>query len=255
MATKENTWFDKFEKVEAHIKTTNEVPTNHHPVFGNFMRKQRVLYNQELATGIIQDDTRHNLWKQFIEDNKSRSYANWLKQLDDIKTYTQQNNVDNLKTVSNWRNNKINKIIKEYGEWVEKYNDLYDITIKIMKDNNYTKLEEIEKNDVHLTQVGIMISQQVFDAWKNFKEGPIYHKHFMNTVDEWYESANKLKHYINKNGRYPLAPSTEKKNGADESVVKIATFVASQKRRKNEGSVENKFLYAEWQKFLAENKC
>lgn len=255
MATDKTPWIDRFHQLEKHVETTNDVPTNHHPIFGNFMRKQRVLFNKEITTGIIKNEDKHALWKKFMEDNKARlyKYPEWLKELKDIETFIENNNVEEYNTVSKW----INKGGSTYkhGKWIQKNNDLYELTNKIMKDNAYGSLSDVENNEEHAKQVGIMVLPQAYNTWKTFKQGPIYKKHFMNTVDEWYDNAEKLKEYVVKNKKYPNHPSTEKKNKSDEEVIKLAVWMASQKRRKNEGSVENRMMYAEWQKFIVDNKC
>ena len=253
-------WDKNFEKMINVITLTGKLPLNTDPELGNFMHKQKDTYKKELSTGIIVNKNKHDMWKQTIEryPHLFLKDSAWETDFNTIctKINTNPEKYEGYNSVSSWINNKDNDVNKKRelystGRWIQAQNDNYEIIKKILIKNNYNDIDKIPKET---EPDNIMKNKTLYDKWTEFKTGVIYKKYFMNKVDDWFDNARKLKIYLDEHKNLPTNPVTIKKEKNNE-LTSLSTWVASQKRRKREGTVENIMLYDEWAKFKRDNGC
>lgn len=255
-----STWYKHFDRMSTIVRDTGELPTHLDIELGAFLRKQKEKYKKEVATGNIKNQSKHDIWKKFMGDHPYLFIKQdaWKKEFNNIcdKIIANPETYEKYQTVSAWlNNNDVNAGKKDddhkIGYWVKTQNTYYEKIKKILVDNNYNNVNDIPTDN---NIVNIMRNEEIYGIWTEFKNGVIYRKYFMNTVDIWFDNLQKLKVYVDTHKKLPPDPSTAKK-GNDDELKQLATWVATQKRRKADGNEDNKIFYDAWVKFKRDSGC
>jgi len=143
----------------------------------------------------------------------------WLKRLDDVKKYIDENE-------RRPSEESIDCYIKKIGRWVSR------------QTKNYKK------------QVEIMSNKEFYDKWTEFINNEKYKMYFMSNEDIWINKLEKVKKYIDENERRPSEESI------DCYIKKIGRWASQQTKnyKKQVEIMSNKEFYDKWTEFINNEK-
>jgi hypothetical protein len=136
--------------------------------------------------------------------------------------------------------------------------------VKQYIDTNKKRPSENDKNN-DIKQLGYWLSHQqknykkknknmsnntIYNEWKQFTESDKYKEYFMSYEELWYDMFNKVKQYIDSNGK---RPSTHDKNSDIKSLGKWISHQQTNYKNK-QYIMSNSTIYNEWTKFINSNK-
>lgn len=164
------------------------------------------------------------IWENFISSKKYGSYftsneEEWMKNLNNVKKYIDENN-----KLPN-KGNK-NESIKKLNIWI------------IQQTLNY------KKND------RIMSRENMRKIWNEFVNSEKYRIYFLSNEEEWRNNLFQVKKYIDDNNKRPS------QNNKDKKIKKLGTWIGTQiKNYKNKNNImDNKIIRNEWDKFINSQK-
>ena len=160
-----NIWKNKLAEVQKYINDNNKVPSNRSKdrntnILGSWFSNQKINYNKQM--GIMKEKEIHDIFTQFLKDNKEFFYNNktsWKNNLNKIIIFINENN--KLPTVEN----------KNLEKWLRSQNEYYKNKTYIMKDN------------------------EIYDIFTNFLKN--YNHLFINNIMLWQNTLEKIKIHIN----------------------------------------------------------
>ena len=140
----EEIWLIKFDEIKKYINENDKIPTSHNK--NNDIKQLGIWIGNQITNfkkkyGIMKNEEIYNKLKEFINDDKYKKYfiSNdeiWIKQLEEIKKYINENN----KRPS--QSNK-NNDIKKLGNWIQSQQQKYKNKKQSMKNEEiYNKWKE-----------------------------------------------------------------------------------------------------------------
>ena len=217
----EKIWYDSFNKVKEYINENGKRPSNSYKnkeikqlaswintQIGNYKNKETIMKNEEI----------YNEWTNFMNEYEEYFLSNeeiWYDTLNKVKEYIDENS----KRPSN---SDKNKEIKQLASWISN------------QQKNYKKKEQIMKNE------------EIFNEWTQFMNE--YEEYFLSNEDIWLNIFNKVKDYIDKNGK---KPSNSDKN---KEIQQLGWWIGTQQKKykKKEEIMKNEEIYNQWTRFMNE---
>jgi hypothetical protein len=213
----EDVWIKKY------IDDNEKRPSSHDKnkeikVYGHWLINQQK--NYIINEQIMKNENIQKLWELFINDSKYKKYflSNedvWINTLEKIKKYIDDNNKRPSKYDENCK-------IVYYANWLGTQLKQYFINERIMKN------EEIRKK------------------WKVFINDNKYKKYFQSNEDNWINTLEIIKKYIDDNNK---RPSTHSKNN---QIKFYGNWISHQLKRylKKEGLMKNETMHKLWFEFI-----
>jgi superfamily II DNA or RNA helicase len=214
----EEQWYDTLEKIKLYIETNNKLPSKRDKdikQLGIWVSTQKNNYkNQEY---IMKDENIRKEWEEFVSKYTILFMSNeeqWYDTLEKIKLYIETNN----KVPSSIDKNKD---IKQLGIWVSTQKNNYKNQEYIMKDENIRK------------------------EWEEFVSK--YTILFMSNEEQWYDTLEKIKMYIETNNKLPS--STDK----NKDIKQLGIWVSRQKNnyKNQEYIMKDENIRKEWEEFVS----
>jgi superfamily II DNA or RNA helicase len=238
--------------------------------------KYNMIYN---SFGILQNC--EEIWmikfeelKKYIDENSKRPYqkskdnkihklASWTTQ--QVQKYKKrEGNMTNEKIYNKWREFINNSIYKEYFiSNEEAFNNILE-QVKIYIDTNNIRPSQCNK-DKQIKYLGKWISHQItnynkkkdnmkneiiYNKWTKFINNPNYKKYFQSNENDWNDSFEEVKIYIDINNKRPSAGSTDKK------INKLGHWIGIQKKNyiSKTQIMSNEIIYNKWTEFIKSTK-
>jgi len=183
----EENWKNKLEQVKEFIDKNNKKPNSEDnndelsKMLGNWIQNTTSSYKNNKK--IMKYVEMRQLWEEFINDIKYKVYLMpsreiWLYKLEQVKKYIEDNNK---------RPNAADKDnhLKDLGVWLSRQ-------FKSYKEKSY-----IMKTD-----------QQIYNIWGEFINDEKYKKYILTNKEIWIDNLEKVKNYIDDNGKRPSSMST-----------------------------------------------
>jgi hypothetical protein len=222
----EEIWKYKLEEVKKYIDDNNKRPSSHDKdnnikILDSWISKQKINYlNNEK---IMKNDIIREQWEEFINDAKYRIYfisneEEWLNKLEIVKKYINKNN---KRPSSKDKDNNI----KTIGLWI------------IHQIKNYLKKEYIMKND--------MIRRK----WEEFINDTKYKEYFISNEDEWCNTLEEVKKYIDENNKKPSFSD-------NNSINTLGNWIYNQTKNysKKQEIMKNDMIRGKWEEFINDIK-
>jgi len=223
----EDIWMKRLEDVKLYINENHKRP--------NQKDKDNKIYKLAVwTTGQVQkykkkegnmtDEKMYNQWTEFINDSKYKIFFQSNEEafnniLEQVKIYIDKNNI---------RPSQCNKDkqIKYLGKWIS-----HQIT-------NYNKKKDIMKNEI------------IYNKWTEFINNPNYKKYFQSNENDWNDSFEEVRIYIDTNNKRPSAASKNKK------INKLGHWIGIQKKNyiPKTQIMSNEIIYNKWTEFIKSTK-
>ena len=178
--TVEQKWFNYLNIVKNYIDTNNQLPSQHDKdtkikILGNWIGTQKQNYKK--SKEIMNNQKIKDAWLYFITDTKYLKYfsdkiQDWYNNFKMVKSYI---DINNKRPCSSSKD----KYIQILGSWI------------------YTQMRNL-KNSKY-----IMANPEIKKSWIDFITDPIYLKFFCDKEQEWYNTLDEVKTYINNNSKRP----------------------------------------------------
>jgi superfamily II DNA or RNA helicase len=219
----EEEWNKNLDKVKQYIDENGTKPSRNsinkeNKTLGIWISTQTKNYNKK--TEIMKNQEIYCKWKDFINDKKYTKYFlsgenKWYNNLELVKIYIDKNGKNPSRT-------SINKDVKYLGLWISSQSINYNRKLQIMK------------------------NQEIYDKWTAFINNPLYSKYFISNEEEWNNNLDKVKQYINENGKRPL--QTDK----NKDIKCLGKWVSTQVTNYNKKFKIMKTLdiYDKWTEFI-----
>jgi ERCC4-related helicase len=176
----EDEWTYKLNELKQYIIKNNERPSKNDKnkeikILGQWISRQSTIY--KTRNEIMKNQNIYDKWTNFICDDKYNMYfrsniEEWEYKLDKIKQY-----MDKYHVKPSTRDK--NKEIKILGSWI------------------------CTQQKSYKTKSNIMMDQYIFNQWFDFVNDNKYKKYFVTNNEEWKDTFNKVKHYIDENNKRP----------------------------------------------------
>jgi len=297
----EDNWIETLNQIKLYINTNNKRPSQNDKnveikQLGTWIGNQ--LKNYKNKENIMKNDEIYNQWTSFINDPIYKIYFisnenNWIETLNQIKLYidtnkkrpSQKDKNVKIKQLESWisdqlKNYKNKKHImkneKIYNEWTSFINDsnykIYFISnednwietlnqIKLYIDTNKKRPSSVNNKNVEIKQLGkwishqlqnyknkeyIMTNEEIYNQWTEFINDPIYKIYFISNEDNWIETLNQVKLYIDTNKK---RPSQKDKN---VKIKQLGSWIGNQLQnyKNKENIMKNEEIYNEWTSFI-----
>jgi co-chaperonin GroES (HSP10) len=216
-------WLNRLEKLKEFININEKRPSSksknrEEKTLGHWLSYQKTNYNKKKE--IMKNKNIRKIWEDFVEEYKNyllRLEVLWLNNLENIKVFINING----KKPSVYSKNKEQKT---FGEWLGNQKTNYDNKQFIMKNEDIIKI------------------------WEDFIEE--YKKYLLTGEELWLANLDKLKVFININGK---TPSRYNKN-RQENILGI--WLSTQKANYNEKQfiMKNEDIIKIWKEFIEEYK-
>jgi len=198
-------WEDKLNQVKDYIDLNGKRPTSCDKDekiknLGNWLSDQKKNYKKKIK--IMRNQQIRTSWENFISSKKYGSYftsneEEWMKNLNNVKKYIDENNKKPSGCDENDSNNKLSKWISHQQQ-------------------NYKK------------QNRIMSREHIRKMWDDFVNSEKYKKYFVNNEEEkWIENLNSVKKYIDDNGKKPSIVDD------NEQIKKLSMWIQRQNSKFN----------------------
>jgi len=223
----EDQWYNTLVLVKKYIDDNNKKPSSSDKnkeikSYNTWITRQHSYYLNNKC--LLKNNKIKNLWIEFINDSKYKKYFisdedNWLNTLEIIKKYIDDNN----KRPSHYDKNKQ---IQSYGHWISNQNTNYKDNLSIMK------------------------NKKIITKWELFINDTKYKKYFLSDEDNWKNTLNSIKKYIEDNNK---RPSSSNKN---EDIKIYSNWLHNQFRNyiKNDRAMNNIELKNLWIEFINDPK-
>jgi len=209
-------WFQNFEELKLFINENKRTPNSnlkdnkYESKLGEWFYHQKQYYRKK--THIMTDETRYKLWSNFLEEYAEYFISkeeDWFQKFEELKDFINKNKRKPL------HENEDENIL---SDWLQTHNTLYNNKLKGMK------------------------NEKRYNLWTEFLEE--YAEYIVSKEEDWIKKFEKLKDFINKNKRKPLAKD-------DKQLEKWLSHQQSNYRTKTEG-MKNEKRYNLWTEFLEE---
>ena len=220
-------WRSRLEKVKDYINKEKKRPSSdskdedikrlgkwlHHQVT-NYNKKQNIMKNEEIRTS----------WEEFITDDRYKEIfiSNeevWRSNLEKVKEYIERNG----KRPSCYSKDED---IKRLSSW---------ITVQV---TNYKKKQNIMKNE------------EIRTSWEEFITDDRYKEIFISNEEVWRSNLEKVKEYIDRNGKRPS------KDSKDEDIKWLGTwlnrYVTNYKKKQK--IMKNEEIRNEFEEFITDDR-
>jgi hypothetical protein len=216
-------WYNSLNKVKEYINNEKKRPSIHNKdkeiqKLGRWTSLQQANYKKKKEA--MKDENIYSKWTQFMNDYqeyfKSNEKSNeeiWYDNLKKVKKYIDNNN---KKPAESDKDEEIQKL----GKWIS------------LQQSNYNKKKEAMKDE------------KIYSEWSQFMIE--YHKYFLNILDKWYNSLNKVKIYIDDNGKKPTI------SNKDKEIKKLGRWISLQQanyKKKKKVFIDDKICY-KWSQFM-----
>ena len=220
----EEIWFMKFEMLKEFIDDNLKLPSQTSKNrkicnLGQWRSCQRHKYTNKIM--IMNDNIKvYNTWTDFINDPK---YINYFK-TDEEKWYYNFNMLKDYIEINNLFPTKNDNKTLNYWIGTQK--------------TNYKKQTDRMKN------------KDIYDCWTDFINDPKYIDYFKTPEEQWQESFNKLKTYIDTYDKRPTG------NSLDKDIKFLGCWILTQKTnyKKKKGIMEITCIYNIWTEFINDPK-
>ena len=219
----EEFWYDNLNKIKQYIDNNKKRPSNSDKnieikQLGNWLSTQQKNYKKKEQ--IMINEKIYNEWTQFM--NKYEEYFSsnkeiWYDTLNKVKEYIDENGKRPSEEDKN-------KEIKQLGRWIG------------TQQKNYKKKEQI------------MINEKIYNEWTQFMND--YKEYFLSNEEFWYNTLNKVKEYIDENGKRPS------QHDKDKEIKQLGSWIGTQQKnyKKKEEIMKNDKIYNEWTQFMNQYK-
>lgn len=222
-------WFERFEELKKFIDE-NEIRPKSSQIkdiyelrLGEWCSTQIKRYKKKSAG--MKNETRYNLWAEFVEEYKEYFIDNeekWIDTLDKLKTF-----IDENKRRPNLSSNNNNE--KLMARWFI---------------NNTMNYKNKNKG---------MLSETRYSIWSQFKEE--YKEYFIDDEEKWIDTLDKLKTFIDENKRKPIPLDRHKSKNTEYSEEnKLGEWVSGNQKCFNNKTfgMKNISRYNLWNTFLCD---
>jgi superfamily II DNA or RNA helicase len=216
-------WLKSFDKLKEYISLNNKLPT----LSENPAEKKMYIWlnyqknNYANKINIMKEKKIYDLWHNFINDIQYKHYFithadTWHSNFENLKKFILLNN--KLPT----KHDKTNSDVKYLGQWLS------------AQQTNYNNKKDNMKNEKN------------YSYWHNFITTEPYKQYFMNNIEIWFYSLDKLKEYIQINNKIP-----SQRDDCLE-IKKLGCWVCTQKRNyiKREQIMVNDNIFKAWSDFI-----
>jgi DNA repair protein RadD len=220
-------WLIRFNDVKKYIDINNKIPStidkNKNIGFlGKWLYHQQVNYKNE--TQIMKEQYIYDLWTHFITSDKYKIYfmsntESWVLQLEKVKIYIDTNNEKPTTTNEN-------EEIRILGRWVSTQQQNYEKKNHIMKEEN------------------------IYNMWSQFIKSDKYKAYFMNDIETWLISFEKVKKYIDNHNERPPQHNNNKE------IKVLATWISTQQYSYSMKNyiMKKEEIYNLWTQFITSDK-
>lgn len=221
LKSKDDIWMDTFDELTKYIDSNGKRPSqlskNKDEIrLGSWIGTQQTNYKNKSCA--MKDEKKKKIWEKFIVD-----YAEYMKTCDDI-WYTTLDELKKYIDINKKRPGNKSKIIEEkrLGQWFGTQKSCYNRKKDAMKDEKKRK------------------------DWCDFLDE--YSDYMGTRNDIWDSNLEKLKKFINENGRRPIHESKE------DAEKKLARWMGSQQELKINGNHGTDWIVRKdkWDAFLDE---
>ena len=220
-------WDEKLEWVKRYIDENGKLPSNSDnnkkiKSYAVWLSDQKKKYKKKIE--IMKNNNIRKLWEDFINDDKYIKYFllaedEWINIFNKITKYIDDNNkrpsaVDK------------NKIIKSYGIWIS------------TQIRNFKNKEKIMNN------------KKIYNIWFEFINDSKYKTYFLSYEDDWINTLENIKKYINENNKRPLTDDENK------DIKFYGNWLSMQIKSysKKEHIMKNKDIQDKWILFINDEK-
>jgi superfamily II DNA or RNA helicase len=222
-----NIWLNYLEETKKYIDENGIKPSrgsdnSNIRTLGNWIHMQQTHY--KIKNHIMKDNEIYNTWFNFINDAKYKDYFQdnntiWLKNLEELKKYIDENNKKPL------MESKVHSI-KIIGKWLSHQIENYKTKRNIMKD------------DI------------IYNTWTNFINDDKYKKYFLDNNIVWLNTFEKVKKYIDENSKRPT------KENIDYNIKKLGSWITHQIKnyKLKESIMKDDIIYNTWSNFINDDK-
>jgi superfamily II DNA or RNA helicase len=227
MKNNEEIWLKRLDALKKYIDENNKRPSCNDKKkivysLGIWCVKQVSFYKDKL--NVMNNNIIYNGWSDFINNEKYQIYfmptdKKWLKRLDDVKKYIDENN----KRPST---HNVDKFIEKLGTWINTQLQLYKSKTQIMKNDDIYKL------------------------WTEFINDEKYKSFFLTDKEDWCNILEKIKNYIIINNKKPSSKSTIK------DIKFLGCWLGCQRQtyKSKTQIMKNDDIYKLWTEFINDEK-
>ena len=170
--TEKEKWYIKLNEMKIFIDNNKRLPNKTETQWINTQKRK-----YKTNTEIMKDIEIFNSWTKFINDPKYKKYFNdnlikWINILEYLKEFINKNNKLPSQTSKNIEE-------KNLGTW------------RSSQSQKYSKKQQIMK------------TQEIYDMWTEFINDSRYKKYFRSNEDIWKETLEKVKVFLDTNGKRP----------------------------------------------------
>jgi len=216
-------WEDTFEKLKKFIDKNGKRPssTSKNPeekFLGNWIGTQQINYTKKQQ--IMKTQEIYDTWTEFIIDPRYKEYFTsnedqWKQILEKVKVFMDTYG----KRPSTISKNPEEKFL---GSWISN------------KQINYTK------------KIKIMGTPEIYDTWTQFINDSRYKEYFTSNEDQWKQTIEKLKKFIDKNGKRPI----QKSKNPEEKFLGIWIGTQQKSYTKKQYIMKTPEIYDIWTEFI-----
>ena len=215
-------WTKRFDDSKQYIDTNNKRPSKYNKnkeikQLGNWLSTQRTNYKKKIK--IMSNNQIYNIWTEFINNDKYKKYIqtnedSWYDSLNQVIEYINLNNKRPSTTDKDTQ-------IKQLGSWI------------CLQKKNYRK------------KIRMMSNSKIYNQWTQIINNINYKTYFQDLEDDWYDSLNKVKQFMDTNNKRPSQHDT------DIQIKQLGTWLSTQQQnyKKKEHIMSNEIIYNTWINF------
>ena len=227
LKTKE--YIDKYNKRPSSTDKNKEIK-----FLGVWVCTQKTNYRPNIEESMerMKDKEIHQLWNEFINDDKYKKYIvidlneNWKQMLQQTKEY-----INNNKKLPSIKTNDF----KSLKQWITRQKSIYSVNIHQCK--------------------YIMKDIEIHQLWTKFINDEMYKKYIIyNIYENWKQILQQVKEYINNNNKLPSSKDKNTKNKFLGSWVQVQKRKYSANIQHSKGITKNTEIHQLWTKFINNEK-
>ena len=152
--------------------------------------------------------------------------------------------------------NNIGQLINSEKVWILKFENLksyIDIHHQLPSRIGNFKSEShwvTNNNMFYHNKTGIMVNENIYNLWHNFRNNEPYNIYFSSNIQKWYKKLNIVKSQIDTYGKLPSTHSKDKK------IKSSYQWINKQRKnfKKKRSLMENEIIYQAWYSFINDEK-